>query len=98
DDDGAVLAEFRDDAVTAQALGGPDANDPAPMAWREWDVELATGDRALLKLSRSGLPVPVACRQRGRRSWPGHCKDGYLRSPTRSRNRRARRARPEASS
>jgi len=49
DDDGAVLAEFRDDAVTAQALGGPDANDPAPMAWREWDVELATGDRALLK-------------------------------------------------
>lgn len=43
DADGAVLAEFCDDRVTAWA--GDDAGE---QRWREWEVELGQGDAALL--------------------------------------------------
>ncbi|HWD82447.1 MAG TPA: CYTH and CHAD domain-containing protein, partial [Kribbella sp.] len=42
DENGAVLAELADDNVTATAEGGE------PESWREWEVELVDGDRALL--------------------------------------------------
>ena len=42
---GRVLAEVADDAVTARS---PDAGDIVVDAWREWEVELVEGDRALL--------------------------------------------------
>ncbi|MCW2613576.1 MAG: domain containing protein [Frankiales bacterium] len=43
--DGRVLVEVVDDHVEARLLG-PD--DVAPMAWREWEAELVTGDEAAL--------------------------------------------------
>ena len=42
--DGDLLAELADDAVTGQALAAGEAE----LAWREWEVELKTGDRGLL--------------------------------------------------
>src|SRR5690625_690568 len=50
DDDGAVLAEVWDDAVTARAWSGPEENEPAPVTWREWQVEVTTDDRDLLDI------------------------------------------------
>ena len=50
DADGAVLAEVCDDRVTAQlADGTPD------QTWREWEVELVTGDEALLQTAGQAL-------------------------------------------
>ncbi|TDW18791.1 CYTH and CHAD domain-containing protein [Kribbella kalugense] len=43
DEDGAVLAEFADDHVTATVEGGE------PESWREWEVELVGGDKELLE-------------------------------------------------
>ncbi|GAA1149769.1 CYTH and CHAD domain-containing protein [Kribbella jejuensis] len=42
DADGGVLAEVADDQVTATVTGAE------PESWREWEVELVDGDRALL--------------------------------------------------
>ena len=42
DADDAVLAEFCDDSVTASADGGPEQR------WREWELELVTGDIGVL--------------------------------------------------
>ena len=43
DDEGTALAEFCDDHVTAEVM-----DDPEPVTWREWEVELVDGDTALL--------------------------------------------------
>ncbi|MER7245992.1 CYTH and CHAD domain-containing protein [Kribbella sp. NPDC000426] len=43
DADGAVLAEVADDSVTATVEGGE------PESWREWEVELVSGDKQLLE-------------------------------------------------
>lgn len=55
--DGAALAEFCDDEVTAQAEG-----DDSEQAWREWELELAAGgDRDLLdRLSNRLLDAGAA--------------------------------------
>jgi len=45
DPTGAVLAEVADDAVTSRA---PGADGVHLESWREWEVELVTGDRGLL--------------------------------------------------
>lgn len=45
DEAGRLLAEVADDRVEARSLLGPD---PAATTWREWEVELARGDRTLL--------------------------------------------------
>jgi CHAD domain-containing protein len=49
--DGAVLAEFCDDQVTASRAGTPDAA-PAEQRWREWEVELVApeGNTGLMDL------------------------------------------------
>ena len=58
DDDGAVLAEVADDRVEGQVAGGE-----TPLAWREIEVELVDGDRALLAAVgarlRDGGAVPA---------------------------------------
>jgi CHAD domain-containing protein len=41
--DGAALAEFSNDHVTAWAAGASDA-DPAEQEWREWELELVEGN------------------------------------------------------
>ncbi|MFF2243690.1 CHAD domain-containing protein [Arthrobacter sp. NPDC058130] len=56
--DGAVLARFSDDRVEAQFLLQP----VEPSRWREWEIELADGPRALLQdadevLAAGGVPV-----------------------------------------
>jgi CHAD domain-containing protein len=43
--DGAALAEFSNDHVTAWAAGDSDAQ-PAEQEWREWELELAEGNGA----------------------------------------------------
>ena len=43
DDKGTALAEFCDDHVTAEVM-----DEPEPVTWREWEVELVDGDTALL--------------------------------------------------
>ncbi len=53
DEDGSVLAEVADDSVEAELLTGPDPEPdsedaPAPMAWREIEVELVDGDPTVL--------------------------------------------------
>lgn len=50
--DGAVLAEFCDDHVTAAALGSPGATE---QHWREWELELIGGDADLLEQLGSRL-------------------------------------------
>lgn len=42
-DDGAALAEFCDDHVTASRLAGDGSDDDEPLAWREWELELVHG-------------------------------------------------------
>ena len=44
DEDGRVLAEVADDVVRGQRLAEP----PTELVWREWEVELGEGPRALL--------------------------------------------------
>lgn len=46
--DGAALAEFSDDRVTAWSAGTSDVSGPAPAEqhWREWELELAQPDGA----------------------------------------------------
>lgn len=49
DGDGAVLAELCDDIVTASTPSGPRRQEPdGTSTWREWEVELVSGDRGLL--------------------------------------------------
>ncbi len=55
-DDGTVLAELADDAVT----GTPEGSS-APVTWREWELELVEGDPSLLDaadrlLAKAGAP------------------------------------------
>jgi CHAD domain-containing protein len=47
--DGAVLAEFCDDQVTAWAAGAGD-DEPAEQRWREWELELSTPDASSAEL------------------------------------------------
>jgi CHAD domain-containing protein len=58
DDAGAVLAELADDRVTATVTG------EEPESWREWEVELVTGDQSVLaaadELLRSAGAEPAA--------------------------------------
>ncbi|TDD29117.1 CYTH and CHAD domain-containing protein [Kribbella turkmenica] len=49
DADGAVLAELADDRVTAVVAGAE------PDSWREWELELVGGDRALLEAAEEVL-------------------------------------------
>ena len=42
---GEVLAEVVDDEVQGELVGGPDEE---PLRWREWEVELGSGERAVL--------------------------------------------------
>ncbi|MFK4083959.1 CHAD domain-containing protein [Kribbella sp. NPDC020789] len=49
DADGVVLAELADDHVTATTVGGE------PQQWREWEVELVSGDRDLLQAAETVL-------------------------------------------
>ncbi|TVS87689.1 CYTH and CHAD domain-containing protein [Mycobacterium helveticum] len=44
--DGAALAEFSNDHVTAWSIGASPAEQPAEQEWREWELELVTTDRA----------------------------------------------------
>ncbi len=44
--DGAALAEFSNDHVTAWATGTPDGSAPAEQEWREWELELAAPNDA----------------------------------------------------
>jgi CHAD domain-containing protein len=43
DDEGTALVEFRDDYVSADLL-----DEPEPLTWREWEVELVEGDATFL--------------------------------------------------
>jgi CHAD domain-containing protein len=45
-DDGAALAEFCDDHVTASRLAGDGSDDDEPLSWREWELELVHGGAA----------------------------------------------------
>lgn len=45
-DDGAALAEFCDDHVTASRLDGDGSDDGEPLGWREWELELVHGGAA----------------------------------------------------
>ena len=47
-----MLAEVADDRVSAESVD-PDAPGPALVTWREAEVELVAGDRALLEQARS---------------------------------------------
>lgn len=51
DKKGAVLADFSDDRVQAEAL----KPEPATRQWREWEIELVTGSRKLLDSAQARL-------------------------------------------
>jgi CHAD domain-containing protein len=51
---GQVIAEVVDDEVSAQDLTAP-AGAEALQTWREWEIELVAGDRALLAQARGSL-------------------------------------------
>jgi CHAD domain-containing protein len=65
DEAGTVLAEVCDDTVQAESLA---ADPPASTTWREWEVELAAGDRGLLddigELLRASGARPSASRSK----------------------------------
>jgi CHAD domain-containing protein len=44
--EGAALAEFSNDHVTAWATGTPDGSPPAEQEWREWELELVATNEA----------------------------------------------------
>ncbi|CAM4093284.1 hypothetical protein MB901379_02989 [Mycobacterium basiliense] len=65
--DGAALAEFCDDHVTAWSAGGPNGSDSEPLEqqWREWEVELiapngADGSELLDRLTNRLLDAGAA--------------------------------------
>ncbi|MGI8535932.1 MAG: CHAD domain-containing protein [Mycobacteriales bacterium] len=78
DDAGSVLAEVVDDDVQGAVPGAPE---DATTRWREWEVELGSGDRELLDVverrlleagaERSGSPSKVGRVLAGRAAEPG---------------------------
>lgn len=63
DDEGQVLAEFADDRVTATAEGSAE-----PLEWREWELELGSGEPRLLKAAdklfrKAGVPLSESPRK-----------------------------------